>query len=514
MGGTRRERVHGKAYYPVWPAPADCPNTCGGCPDCECAAIPEESVTVEKIFGATPVDCFNLNYGNGPVDQCYDNSTYGPLPPVPIMAPPAQYDSFTIDLTLGSGFRYFLTRTSDYSDAPKSAIWTGMKINGVWVGGGVKPAFKVDVDSPCGVITGQPCVSVQQPVGSSGWVTECGDNLEDICPSAATGGCIDLTPYLRNGSNAFSLWSSGKTNYADCFTGLAGCGNCINCHQIEIKGNTDIYLWKVDAGVNIGLLCCCVACCEPDGTCDVIDGAACLRHNGAGKPLDSCGAVDCGAPCCVTSGSEAGLCFILLEQDCCVDYGGTWDDEAQTCTGGDATWHGDADNCCDIGCSCGGCSEPQEFGCCTLEPGFLMGTCIDAGGGISTQQIFGEGIGSGSPPDLVDVSACERNNASVGVLTYKEWFSSDTCTGTPSSTTNYDMKLSWYIDAAILYWEVDYYLAGAFQGSVAAGSLLSNHCNSCRCDTRFGEIPADCTGTCTNDADDVDCTEMTFTTVG
>ena len=103
------------------------------------------------------------------------------------------------------------------------------------------------------------------------------------------------------------------------------------------------------------------ACCFGNGSCQVIEAAACAAQGGTYQGNDvTCAAANCPQPtraCCT-----AGVCSVTT-QAACVAGGGTWQSASTTCTG--------------VSC-------PQPTGACCFPNGFCLNqtsaNCIGAGG--------------------------------------------------------------------------------------------------------------------------------------
>lgn len=392
-------------------------------------------VTTTKLFDASPINCLT--------DAPYECSGYpSGLPAPPIPHAPVQYATTTISLDLSgsdAGYKLFLSRTDANTTAPRAALFTGLKINGFFIGGArVDVATDDNTTLHCGTLVNSgPCLSG----GYLGTPNSCGKNIEDVCRSnlLGSGGCLDLTPYLKNGLNTFSLWTTGLGNFESCDEGIFGCTECYDCRQIEMSANTGIYLWKVLAnGINLSNLCCCVSCCNQDGTCTVLDGKKCAEISGTSDGTDSCGE-GCGHPCCIDSGgSFPKTCLMLNQRQCCENGGGSWDPDTNTCTGGNSTWHADKDKCCSS-------VEPAESYATPCNdcncPGGLLTAYAVSGSGPTVMQICCPGCAPYSFNDDNGVKVGAPSVAQAGTFQVAPQTTPGACTYGPAPLLAYSYTI-------------------------------------------------------------------------
>jgi hypothetical protein len=331
-----------KAQTKPWSTPSGCGNNCGGCGDeCNCAVLADAESSL--LFGENVIAC----------DQhVYSGWTY-PYPSPedwPPNEPPAVRASTTVNITSLGSWRYYLSRTGDAGEPPLGIMHTGLRVNGVPLGGvGFGSIHSESADS-CWAWDSKCIVPDLSVLGKPG--NDCGKTILEACPANAglVASCLDISALLQPGTNTFDLLDTGYVMTCESHQTIYGCTSDCTGFRVKMFGNTDIYLWRVPAASvpNTGgeppnsdksKICCCVACCEPDGSCSRGDAGGCVARGGHPQSTDTCSGVDCGHPCCIGTGA-GGFCIMMTESDCDQNNG---------------IWHSDKTSCCDDGLECGTC---------------------------------------------------------------------------------------------------------------------------------------------------------------
>lgn len=472
-------RFRNKILGPIWGAINACVSVCGGCIEAACGPIGEDAgpEVLAQVFAATPVTCDDLYYPYCPEDM---------LPEVP----PFVYATSVISVTKEAGFRYFLTSTSDTSLAPIGIAVTNLVLNGVGIASS-RFSFVPEESSTdgCQVWPSLPfCLS---PLMCGEDFRTGGGAFGDFCGPAS--GCYDVTSIIKNGDNTFQQYTTGKRNIVICLQTFLECGGCCGNHlpnppqpetlqsarRLEIYGNSEIYLWKVEASVVPDNLCLCQPCCLPDGSCEIKDPGKCFTEHGRPNNVVSCDDESCGHPCCISSEDDiSGECKMTVTEDDCTVLGGIW--------------HEDLENCCDLtNCASCGCIQLNtEFGwqfvgvapttCCTCQQ------VISDGVPVSSIKFDITWSGLTFPCNHAENNGdCSYGPNTIGTSRKRTYDSID-CTGAANTDETTDITIFFIWASGVLFVTI----SNSDQGDIYSGSFdFFEPCGDCTLDQ---PISVDC----------------------
>ncbi len=202
-------------------------------------------------------------------------------------------------------------------------------------------------DGGCATTTEAACAAVSGSFNLNG---TCAGDVQACCYSA-------------------DVNDNGITNFVDVQLIIQCYGQPPTGARYQMDVNCDCTIDQDDADVAIcvfqgGMDCCTPtgACCQPDGSCQIVTQAQCDTQGGAyhGDDAQCAGSVEA---CCYDSGGPGGGACAVADLLCCaVDLGGVPLGAGSTC--------GDEQACCLSG---GGC-EDLSLSCCFDAQGTPLGT--------------------------------------------------------------------------------------------------------------------------------------------